>query len=290
MKHLNLHPLLEPYRKEIEATLKPVIRITATPGETLLWQSKFGGKAYLPKDTPIEDFDYAKRYRETAFPYPRNKETGGELYLLGQINFEEVPHIEPFPKKGILQIFIDVNTIGYGVKNNSTDQTGFRVIYYPEIIKDESLLWTEFDRLPAFDTEVDKKEYQLQFELDEEPICDEDYRFEKLFSKHLRDKILYSDSKYGLDARSSYLKLTRGKDGYRKNKIGGYHYSQQGHDPRGSWVYYKEEPEEPSILLIQFDGGDVFSWGDGGTACFFITEKDLKNLDFSNVIYHWDST
>jgi uncharacterized protein YwqG len=119
MKHLNLHPLLEHYRKEIEATLKPVVRITATPGKTLLWQSKFGGYPYILKDMPIEDFNYATRYTETAFHYPRNKETGEELYLLAQINFEEIPHIEPFPTKGILQVFIDNTTksYDYGMRN-----------------------------------------------------------------------------------------------------------------------------------------------------------------------------
>lgn len=285
MKHLNLHPLFKPYRKEIEATLKPVVRIKATPGKALLWQSKFGGNAYIPKDMPIENFDYAKRYKETAFPYPRNIETGGELYLLAQINFEEMPHIEPFPTKGLLQIFIDVNVSAYGRKDDFTNQTAFRTIYYPSIIKDESLLWTDFNRLPTFNQEVDEEEYTLQFDLDEEPISRDDFRFEKIYKKDLSDKINYPSKTYKNEGMQSYFQLTRDKDG-EKNKIGGYHYSLQGWDPRP--VYFGED--EPSVLLIQFDGCDVFSWGDGGTACFFITEKDLRNLNFSNVIYHWDCT
>ncbi|MDE5859478.1 MAG: DUF1963 domain-containing protein, partial [Oscillospiraceae bacterium] len=29
-------------------------------------------------------------------------------------------------------------------------------------------------------------------------------------------------------------------------------------------------------------------WGDMGVANFFISENDLKNLDFSKVAYNWD--
>ena len=29
-------------------------------------------------------------------------------------------------------------------------------------------------------------------------------------------------------------------------------------------------------------------WGDAGVANFFISEQDLKNKDFTNVVYNWD--
>ena len=37
---------------------------------------------------------------------PVNQKTGAPLYLLAQINFEQIPHIKDFPEKGLLQIFI----------------------------------------------------------------------------------------------------------------------------------------------------------------------------------------
>ena len=56
---------------------------------------------------------------------------------------------------------------------------------------------------------------------------------------------------------------------------------------------------EGDVLLFQMDsemgnGEDGKSksweilWGDCGIANFFISRADLKNLDFSNVLYNWD--
>ena len=56
---------------------------------------------------------------------------------------------------------------------------------------------------------------------------------------------------------------------------------------------------EGDVLLFQMDsemgnGEDGKSksweilWGDCGIANFFLSRADLKNLDFSNVIYNWD--
>nr|HPI00353.1 YwqG family protein [Chitinophagaceae bacterium] len=230
MKHLNLHPLLEHYRKEIEATLKPVVRITATPGKTLLWQSKFGGYPYILQDMPIEYFNYATRYRETPFPYPRNTETGEELYLLAQINFEEIPHIEPFPTKGLLQIFIDFNAGEYGRKSSLTDQTAFRIIYHPKVIKDESLLFTDFSTVSEIKFNGKEIECKLNFQESIEPISSSDFRFEKIYPKSLKDKLYYPDKIYAYEVICSYMELTNGEDGYNKNKIGGYHYSQNHQD------------------------------------------------------------
>jgi uncharacterized protein YwqG len=43
-------------------------------------------------------------------------------------------------------------------------------------------------------------------------------------------------------------------------------------------------------LLFQMDTDDEVGimWGDSGVANFFIIEEDLKNKDFSRVLYNWD--
>jgi len=46
-------------------------------------------------------------------------------------------------------------------------------------------------------------------------------------------------------------------------------------------------------LLFQLDTEcceekDIVMWGDCGVGNFFINAEDLKNLDFSNVLYNWD--
>ena len=45
---------------------------------------------------------------------------------------------------------------------------------------------------------------------------------------------------------------------------------------------------EYETLLLQIDSQDDIMWGDSGIANFFINEKDLRKLDFSNVMYTWD--
>jgi uncharacterized protein YwqG len=281
--HLPLHPLFEPYRQEIEATLKPCVRINATPAKTKLWQSKFGGWPYIPLDTSIKHLSQpSKRFKE-FFPYPRNKETGEALYMLAQLNFEEIPHIESFPEKGILQVLIDIRTIYDGMNpDNRTDQTAFRIIYYPTVHQDESMLWTDFSKINPAAPNSKEVECELRFEKSFEPISLADYRFGSGALENFANAF-YNDGDYNYDANVTYTTLLHWDN---KNKIGGYHYSQNFQDPR---LRYFSEDEE-SILLIQFDGNDVFCWGDAGTANFFIKKKDLENLDFSNVIYNWDST
>lgn len=42
-------------------------------------------------------------------------------------------------------------------------------------------------------------------------------------------------------------------------------------------------------LLLQIDSdGDDIMWGDCGVANFFINKEDLKNKDFSKILYNWD--
>ncbi|HMQ90406.1 MAG TPA: YwqG family protein, partial [Flavilitoribacter sp.] len=65
------------------------------------------------------------------------------------------------------------------------------------------------------------------------------------------------------------------------HKVGGYaHFAQQ--DPRRA--------EDNLVLLFQMDTDAEMEcmWGDMGTAKFFISEQDLKDLNFSRVMYYWD--
>lgn len=54
MSNIKLPASLEPFREKLEATVKPYIKIkTRLTRKASLWQSKFLGFPYLPKD-----FDY----------------------------------------------------------------------------------------------------------------------------------------------------------------------------------------------------------------------------------------
>jgi uncharacterized protein YwqG len=262
---LELSDNLEKYRENIEATIKPYIEITAQKNSNIpLWQSKFGGGPYFPKE----------------MDYPTDSQ-GKPMYLLAQINFAETPMLEGFPEKGILQFYISGNSDVYGLCfDDQCKQEDYRVIYFQDVLEDESLLVTKFDFLPESDYLPFNFQSALVFKLCFEPITICDYQFEP--------KILNLEHKMGFDLYDCYQDIY---DEYGENfysighKIGGYPYFTQ-YDPRGSKKYQGEQ----TILLFQMDTDDDagIMWGDAGVANFFIPEEDLKNLDFSNVLYNWD--
>lgn len=116
--NVELSEALEPYRSATEATIKPYIKIELTDNnKPTLWQSKFGGLPYMPKN----------------FKYPKSND-GKYLYLLAQINFAEVPRLEGLPAKGILQFYIAADEDFYGCDFDAPfNQNKFRVIYFPEV-------------------------------------------------------------------------------------------------------------------------------------------------------------
>lgn len=143
-ENLNLPEVLKPYQEAIAKTIKPYIRINPNPNPTQLWQSKFGGYPYLPKN----------------INYPSNSE-GKFLQLLAQINFREIPPLENFPTQGILQFYIDGNDDLYGLDfDNPTNQDGFKVLYFEKIEEKDDNLVTDFSFLssqekdPAYDSPI----------------------------------------------------------------------------------------------------------------------------------------
>jgi uncharacterized protein YwqG len=247
--------VLEKYQDKIDASIKPYIEINASKSSNLSpLQSKFGGIPYL-KDKQ---------------DYPKSSK-GEFLYLLAQINFAEVPNIVPFPNKGILQFWITPNDLGIDFEDLTQKDT-FRAIYYPEVSPDN--LVTDFDFLPELEADAlpfdGDCEYALNFMPKEMPAIITDYQFEEIFGEY--DEELF-------DAHAeTYL--------FEGHRIGGYANFAQD-DPRG----YTQKLADKNILLLQIDTDDKnnIMWGDCGVGNFFINEEDLKNCDFSNVMYNWDS-
>ena len=133
---MKLPPQLENLRKELEATKKLYLKITPSFSNKLtLWESKFGGEPYFPKQ-----LEYPKS------PY------GNPLVLLAQINFSETLLLDNFPKEGILQFYIDSYHDLYGMSDEDlAEQTYFRVIYFDKIDLDENNLIPDFSFLPSID-------------------------------------------------------------------------------------------------------------------------------------------
>ncbi len=134
-------------------------------GTCTVYSSKLGGMPYLPKD----------------FDYPRRSD-GEPLRLLCQLNFEKLPHMKPFPEKGILQIYLydggKLDLLDY--QGTAFEQEDFRIVYFEELIRRESGLKSAED-MPAFDNSVFpavRERLLAAKDPTQGIICSTDYRFD----------------------------------------------------------------------------------------------------------------
>jgi uncharacterized protein YwqG len=264
---LKLPEELEMYRKQIEGTLKPFVKISTVKRKTNMYQSKFAGNPYLPK----------------TMEHPKDA-NNRPMKLLAQLNFEEIPHLDHLPTKGILQFFISAEDDVMGIDfDNQTNQTNFKIIFHDQVEKDESLLVTDFSYLDDLDTENFPIEHELflTFNLDNEPVSINDFKMDELLGESVDLSVYVSDGEDEKELWEVYNDTFLG-DGH---KIGGYPFFTQT-DPRD----YEERYAEKDILLLQIDSDfdNGIMWGDSGIANFFIRKQDLLNLNFSNVLYNWD--
>ena len=257
---LNLPRELREFEDLIRSTARPYIKILPQKaGETSWWQSKIGGKPYLPKNAN----------------YPTDFE-GNDLFFLAQINCEEIPVLPPFPQKGILQFFIFDDPF-YGMEiNDPFSQDGFRVVYHESLIKDENKLETDFSFLRNFmpDPIDPLVSYPLNFKLDEEFVPAVDCHFSQI----LGEDFFYQFEEKEWEIWEDYNQIVRSSG----HKIGGYaHFTQE--DPR-------HEETSNYQLLFQLDSDPKIrcNWGDMGIANFFIKPNHLKQKNFSKVLYNWD--
>ncbi|MBI3929071.1 MAG: DUF1963 domain-containing protein [Armatimonadetes bacterium] len=243
---------LEPFRAKIEKSLRPFVQIRPVPGsEPNLWSSRFGGWPYL---TAVD-----------AYPF---RADGAPLYLLAQLNFEELPALDRWPRQGLLQLFVSDDDLHGLDLDEPLEQTGFQVRYYPEIRS--SALVEEFGFVPDPDMLPISEGCALAFHRREGPVTLTDFRAEALLPE-----ILESDELYEL------YEGTFPSGGHR---LGGYPFFTQ-QDLRSYGQHLRDYE-----LLLQMDTDDEVGmmWGDCGVGNFFIRPADLERRDFSRVIYNWD--
>ena len=270
----------------LEKNKKPMIKISLSDDKTNLFQSKFGGVPYLPKDMEV----------------PKNKENK-QLTLLAQINIEELPKSNIYPmEEGMLQFWI-LNDDVLGLDYNTHLGDGFKVVYYKEI--DKSV--TEEEILEKYKPYKDEDsyfpiegEFSLSFKLTDGYCTASDDRFSKLFIKEIEK----FEKEKGKEYKEIFEKYKKNNIGYNicydfyeifeedknlNDKLFG-----AGHKIGGYPDYTQNDirDEDYEILLLQIDSEGTekneIIWGDCGIANFFIREKDLKELNFDKVIYNWD--
>ncbi|MFD4929241.1 YwqG family protein [Peribacillus butanolivorans] len=265
--HLSLPKELEKFRKDIESTMQPTIKISTSTNKPTLFASKFAGYPYLPKN----------------FEHPIDGK-GNYMKLLAQINFEDLPRVlNDMPQKGMLQIFLSGDDDVMGLDfNNQTNQKNFRVIYHEDILK-EGEVTTDFSYMTTFEDEHFPigDEVSLSFSVNFEAVSTPDRAFDEFYGELDFEEIVGEDEN---GDEITLLELYEENLSNEGHKIGGYAFFTQS-DPREDRSY-----KHYDVLLLQIDTDDdnEIMWGDCGVANFFIKVEDLKKLDFSNVLYNWD--
>lgn len=258
-----LTPEIAAYRSQVKASALPSVHIKARPASNLfLFDSKFGGLPYWP----------------AGRPYPTDG-NGKPLFLLAQLNFSQIPSLEGYPDKGLLQFFVAAND-WYGADfDNPTNQTDFRVVYFddPQQTPMEDFRFlTAQKRENAIPVE---EEMQLQFSPETDYVSYEDVRYENYVTEDLPAADSLPES-----LRKEIEAFPDDVDN-GGHKIGGYAFFTQS-DPRSMKSEYKDW-----VVLLQIDSQDnSILWGDVGVGNFFIHPEALARKDFSNVLYNWDCT
>ncbi|MEG4631627.1 YwqG family protein [Microcoleus sp. AR_TQ3_B6] len=262
---------LEKYRDRIEATIKPYIEIqTQNNDDVNWWQSKFGGFPYLPK----------------GFEYPKTCD-GKYLFLLAQLNFDEIPPLDGFPDRGILQFYIaddDLYGLDFGTSadvDNPTAEDRFKIIYFPQPDFQVENIITNYDFLPELEFFPVHGCCSLQFTKKYAPVSTNDYQFIALLGEEINELFMNHE------IEDEYREISNSFG----HKIGGYPYFTQ-EDVR-KYSSNSERKQKPDILLFQMDTDCCnetveIVWGDSGVGNFFIDESALRELDFSKVLYNWD--
>ena len=259
-------------------TQREVIRIKLSLANQLaVTDSKVGGMPYIPKGGAL----------------PRSAE-GKPLFMLAQINCEQLPENNLYPKKGLLQFWIaDTEDLLYGLDYDDPCSNDFkRVLYFSTI--GEALPIDDFISDYTFDDENlpfdSGKQFALYFKKDTESISLEERAANQLFFEKWNEafstQITTIDEFFEEvpndiceEINASLLKEPTG------HKIGGYPYFIQV-DPR-------EENDPHTLLLLQIDidnvGGEEICWGNGGgVANFFVSPEDMANCKFDDVLFYWE--
>ena len=269
----------------LEKYKKPMIKISLSDDKPNLFQSKFGGVPYLPKDMEV----------------PKNKENE-QLTLLAQINIDELPENNIYPmEEGILQFWI-LNDDVLGLDYDTHLGNGFKVVYYKEI--DKSV--TEEEVLEKYKPYKDEDsyfpiegEFSLSFKLTDGYFSDSNDDFREIANRemkkfHIENKEKYNEILKAYDDKE-YLSYWDIWDILEEDKKIGEILFESGHKIGGFPNFTQSDIREIGdyeILLLQIDSEGTekneIMWGDCGVANFFIREKDLKELNFEKVIYNWD--
>lgn len=261
-----------PYLKKIESTLQKCIEFDREERSHIyLWQSNLGAYPYLPLN----------------FEYPCSKTNNEPLQFLAQINFSDLPRLENFPEKGVLQFYLNMKEEDLG-RDESLDklQLNHRVLFFQEVSENEKLLKSRETLKQLSEISEDEEELwvgasALVFKEVQQYITFFDYRFAPLLFERneVAENSEYDDLLQAYnDYERPYTEEFQLEGGHR---IGGYANYLHSIDNR------TELGIEEYQLLMQLDTDEGLEWCDGGIAQWYIHPRDLAQRDFSKVVFLW---
>ena len=231
-------------------------------------------------------------YWDPAKTYPTDS-NGKKMYLLAQINFDQDKAESPLPQSGMLQFFVGDDDL-YGLDfDHPTKQKNWRIVYHEKI---DTSLTAEAVEAMGIPVSPDNEEVfspvfkSCVFRLAKKETWltpDNWESFDELTLEVAED--LFGET----DAESADEVF--GEDQYALLEEE-YFYSENSH-LLGHPYFTQADIREPGwrydTLLFQLDSEtaeeeEITMWGDSGVGNFFINAEDLKNLDFSDVVYNWD--
>ena len=260
---------------EKTAQTKTFAKITLTEDELKITDSKVMGLPYIPKGAEIP---------QTA--------NGDKMIMIAQINCDDLQGLADFPEKGILQFFVlndEDGLLGLDF-DNQTVQDSFRVIYHEKIEEfyDENELKSIYNPYNFEESYItnDNESYKMNFELTSEKERFEDM-FYHIFTKICKEKGLKQTQEDWLYRK--LLNFMQYSENYYSQCDGFAFFTQD--DPRE----YNEEYKKFDTVLFQLNSEfdeNTRNWkvciGDAGVINFFINRENLKNKDFSEILYNWD--
>ena len=232
-------------------------------------------------------------YWDPAKTYPTDS-NGKKMYLLAQINFDQDKAEPPLPQSGMLQFFIGGEEM-YGLDlDHPTAQKDWCIVYHEKVDASVTAETVEAMGIPSNngdDEGVDSPVFRscvFRLVKKETWLTPDNWEsFGTLAKEIASDMFGKSDFEYAPDVF--------GEEQFQiiQDELWGTACSQLLGHPFFTQEDVREEGSRYDTLLFQLDSEtvdeeEITMWGDCGVGNFFINAEDLKNLDFSNVVYNWD--
>ena len=270
--------MVEACKSYIRGLTIPTYYLKLANGEASLTHSHIGGYPYWPKSE--------------LHNYPKD-EDGFELGLIAQIRFDDIEQRcsnDHFPNHGMIQFFGRCGEGEYETDVYNRESKNLKIVYWENVIDDESqLLHKDAPNIPRVNTNLINSDdgFNVNIVTKDEQVP-KNYDYEEDIRSYILEK---TGLDLGTNPKTAFKKLTGiSASGWLNNRPESYKYhsflirlggvpSSLNHEPIMSAKHI-------NFFTFESRGYQQHHYtcvGDCGFVQYFISKKDLLNLDFSNV-------